>query len=285
MKMTYSKQPSFIQRLIEERYTFSKGYFTVKKQIGAIHQREKQPCQDACGSFKSSDGSTVILAIADGHGDKRHDFSHIGADLAVENAISIMKAASKDFSNPVALEHFIKYDFPRLIVRKWRNSVRLDARRRLGKSYFTEKKQIYVRYGTTLMLTAVINDSVYFAQLGDGMMVLINSDGDVEIPFYEDDGLRGNETFSLASRNASKRWRITQWEAPNADSLLLICTDGLVNCFQDDSDFLHFSASLYFTVKVHSFSKVIRSLPVWFSEYTAQGSGDDIAAGLIFFKK
>lgn len=268
----------------EERYSFKYGKYAVKKQIGSIHKRERMPCQDACQSYCNEDGSVVITVLSDGHGDKKHDLSHIGAQIAVSTAISLIQEGIKHFPLERYLHHFLKYDFPRLIVRKWRKQVRSDARKRLGRAYFSQSNSVHIRYGTTLMVVAVINDYIFFAQLGDGMIVYIGEDGDIELPIYGDDRLRANETFSLASRNAVNHFRIAQWQRPKDGGFLFLCTDGLVNSFPTDQDFFEFSISLYFTVKSHPFPKVVRSLPVWFTEYSAKGSGDDIAAGIIYFQ-
>lgn len=273
-----------VRLFIEDRYSFKYGKYAVKKQIGSIHRRERKPCQDACKSYCNSDGSVVITALSDGHGDEKHDFSHIGAELAVSTTISLIQEGIKNFPNPKQLQHFLKYDFPRLIVRRWRKQVRMDAKKRLGRAYYTESKTVHIRYGTTLLVTAIINDYVYFAQLGDGLIIFIGEDGDIHLPFYGDDRLRGNDTFSLASRSAVNHFRITQWERPKQGGFLFLCTDGLVNSFATDQDFYEFSISLYYTVKTNPFPKVVRSLPIWFSEYSSKGSGDDIAAGMIYFQ-
>lgn len=273
-----------LKLFIQDRYSFKYGKYAVKKQIGSIHKREKRPCQDACKSYCSQDGNIVITALSDGHGDKKHDLSHIGAELAVSTSISLIEEGIENFKDKNLLQHFLKYDFPRLVVRRWRKQIRLDAKRRLGKSYYSEHNTVHIRYGTTLIVTAVIDNQLYFAQLGDGMIIFIGEDGDIELPFYGDDRLRGNETFSLASRNAVNHFRITQWERPRQGGFLFLCTDGLVNSFATDQDFYEFSISLYFTVRTNPFPKVVRSLPVWFSEYSSKGSGDDIAAGMIYFQ-
>lgn len=56
---------------------------------GSVHDVQQTPCQDALGIFSGwmIDQPYVAAAVADGHGDPKYPFSHIGASLAVQSAI------------------------------------------------------------------------------------------------------------------------------------------------------------------------------------------------------
>src|ERR1041384_4368574 len=58
---------------------------------GATHERNGLPNQDAIRWLPSSGrGSSVVLAVADGHGRARYPRSHAGANLAVEIATKLI---------------------------------------------------------------------------------------------------------------------------------------------------------------------------------------------------
>lgn len=66
---------------------------------GASHAREETPCQDAYALFAASDdGKPLILAIADGHGDARHDQSQFGSRFAVGAAVDELSDLFVEFT-------------------------------------------------------------------------------------------------------------------------------------------------------------------------------------------
>src|SRR6267378_2766023 len=63
------------------------GWAIACRRIGAAHVRVGKPCQDAFAVRPGGvDLPCLALAVADGHGDDRHDLSQFGAELAVETA-------------------------------------------------------------------------------------------------------------------------------------------------------------------------------------------------------
>ena len=102
---------------------------------GASHVHSNTPCQDAYGiSTGSVAGSPyVAIAVADGHGDKKHDLSQFGAALAVQAALEEMRSQFLHFGcEPVPLVKHFRADFPRIVVERWRKAVLEDAKERLG---------------------------------------------------------------------------------------------------------------------------------------------------------
>ena len=58
---------------------------------GASHVRKGAPNQDYCDICELTGGAGVILAVADGHGDKMHARSERGSYLAVQSALAVLK--------------------------------------------------------------------------------------------------------------------------------------------------------------------------------------------------
>src|SRR5437899_2166967 len=99
---------------------------------GAAHERNDTPCQDAYALWSGAVSGTpcLIAAVADGHGDARHDRSHRGAALAVHVAVEVAcDFAFRGSSDTAlaALKHDFKEHFPRKLGQRWRGAVQNDA--------------------------------------------------------------------------------------------------------------------------------------------------------------
>jgi len=104
-------------------------------RTGASHIRQGRPCEDAFALWSGSTGAApcIAVAIADGHGDPRHDQSRTGSALAVCSAIEEMVSFHRMHFCEVpcpSIRAEFKADFPRRISRRWQEAVNGDAIRR-----------------------------------------------------------------------------------------------------------------------------------------------------------
>ena len=122
---------------------------------GAAHERNGLPNQDAIYWLPvAGHGSSLVLAVADGHGSARYSRSHIGASLAVESSVQLVQEfldSQTGAGNLSLTKDATEEWLPRTIVRKWievvdehLNSDPLDA-----------PEQNLIAYGSTLLVTAV----------------------------------------------------------------------------------------------------------------------------------
>ena len=92
-------------------------------RTGAAHIRAGRPCEDAYALWSGSSGAQpcIAFAVADGHGDPRHDQSRTGAALAVDAAISelipFFRSYAEEGVPPQQLRAGFKTDFPRRVTR------------------------------------------------------------------------------------------------------------------------------------------------------------------------
>ncbi|MFN9881411.1 MAG: protein phosphatase 2C domain-containing protein, partial [Planctomycetota bacterium] len=112
------------------------GWAFACSRAGSAHVRSGKPCQDAYALWSGAVAgqSCMIAAVADGHGDDRHDQSQYGAALAVRAAIEEMVGLQTHFGGvglSSQLVNSFKTDFPRRLGRRWRKAVIANARRRL----------------------------------------------------------------------------------------------------------------------------------------------------------
>lgn len=256
---------------------------------GAAHVRADKPCQDDHTVAVTASGE-LLIAVADGHGDERHDLSAHGAACAVGAALAELQGLLRELEaqrargeSGGALLNSFRLDFPRHAQRRWQAAVRADAdQRRLAiPKEADEQRAFFSRYGTTLLVAAVDGDSLLLGQIGDGDLLIVTPEG-VESPMPRSEELIGNAVYSMSSPDAARLW-VTATVARPPRGLLLAATDGLSNCFADDANFHRFAASLLERMTEYSPKQVAREVPGWLEHYSQQGSGDDITLALVLW--
>jgi serine/threonine protein phosphatase PrpC len=263
------------------------GWLLASKRRGVSHKRSGKPCQDAYAYSKSPPGQRYwALAVADGHGDVQHDLSEHGAKLAVTVAVKKLLEFADHFDNSsITLKNNFKHDFPRLLGREWRKAVLKDATQRFSSVNPNNPQDIYQllnRYGTTLLVALILPGMLLVGQIGDGDLLRLYPDGQIDSPFNHDKTLVANATHSLSSPEADKVWQTAVLQRQAGEALLL-ATDGLSNAFRDETQFHTFARSLLTRFDQFGLAAVDQALPRWLDDYSAKGSGDDIT--LLIFRE
>ncbi len=239
---------------------------------GASHVRKDKPCQDsyALWSGNTQEVSYMIAAVADGHGDHLHDLSQVGSFLATRVAMSELLSSCPDEELPDL--------FPQRITARWRSVVIADAEDRFGQPLQeSDRDGMIRRYGTTLLAARVSPQDIFLAQIGDGDILVLSDDERLSYPLATEPELIGLSTYSLSSRNAVELWKTAR--LPRGEGgLLLMASDGLSDSFggSDHPEFQRFVRSLRARIDEFGIGKVVASLPGWLSQFSDQGSGDDI---------
>lgn len=253
-------------------------------RTGASHLKSSRPCEDAFAIYSGASAALpcIALAIADGHGDPRHDQSGAGASLAVQAAVDELTGFHRMHMHTVpshVLRSEFKADFPRRVTRRWRDSVQTDARQReIPLSPPTGPgTDDYVRYGTTLISALIVADTILIGQIGDGDVVLVRPDGTIECPIPSETRLVGKETHSLSSRDAHHLWRTATLDR-GAGGVLIAATDGVSDSFDssEGEEFLKFVKSLVDRVTEFGIESVAGSMKDWLDRYSELASGDDM---------
>jgi serine/threonine protein phosphatase PrpC len=245
---------------------------------GASHLRGGKPCQDSYALWSGSarECPHLIAAVADGHGDHLHDLSQIGSSLATRAAVQELLSPWPE-DEKEAEEGFFR-SFPSQVTRRWRDLVEADAEGRLGAPVRdTDRDSIIRRYGTTLLAARVSPHLIFLGQIGDGDIVMLGPDARLSYPLAAEQTLVGLSTYSLASRNAATLWKMSI--LPRGEGgLLLLASDGLSDSFggSDHPEFQRFVQSLRQRIDEYGIGRVAGSLPQWLSQFSEQGSGDDI---------
>ncbi len=251
---------------------------------GASHERSGLPCQDSSCSFTGN--NYYIIAVADGHGDPKHDLSEIGAKIAVESATYILRQLTDNITKQrdISLSKMVKYDFPRLLLRRWRNLVENDFRQRIisGEKEFIyeEGSNLFSRYGTTLLAAIITETDIIYTQIGDGDIVLLRNDNTYEIFSFINQSLVGGETHSLSSNEAVRYFSCGTTNMAGIRGLFL-STDGLRNSYDNESAFIRLLSAIAEMVDKDGIEVTKEVISKQFAEFSKNGSGDDIAIAAI----
>jgi serine/threonine protein phosphatase PrpC len=252
-------------------------------RTGAAHRKNGRPCEDAFALWSGSSGSIpyIALALADGHGDPRHDQSRTGAALAVQSAVEELVTFHRMHLHDTpqhALRAEFKTDFPRRASRRWREMVTADAGHREDLLAAADPgSPLFTRYGSTLIAASVIEDTILLGQIGDGDAILVRPDGTVETPLPGDPSLMGPETRSLSSRDAHLLWRTATLDR-GSGGVLIAATDGVSDSFDgsEGPEFMKFIRSIVNRIDQYGIENVAGAMSSWLDRYSALASGDDM---------
>jgi serine/threonine protein phosphatase PrpC len=267
---------------------------------GALHVRDELPNQDALASWISNDpGAPVaIVTVADGHGGARHFRSAVGARLAVDVSLEVLRemAARFDGASEAERARITAVDVPLRIVKAWTDAVHahlaahpisddewsaLNAADGAWAVDMVRHEPLFA-YGATLLAALVTERCIVLTQLGDGDILVVDADGLASRPVPSDERLVGNLTTSLCRSDASSDFRCAVLSLDRELPLVLLCTDGYANSFRSDADFLQVGPDVLELIRRNGIAVIGDLLPPILDYASRHGSGDDITLGLIY---
>jgi serine/threonine protein phosphatase PrpC len=267
---------------------------------GASHIRNDLPNQDAIKICEHP----LILAVADGHGSTKCPHSDLGAQFAVNTAIETIKQALTSGVSFLSSEDNLKELVPKNIHKLWKSKVDehleknpvsetknkecaeidLSTEVENNKSYENNSptdtpqtnKNVYLPFGATLLILCITEKFAFFWQIGDGDIVIIQSDGILAKPIPIDDRLLGNETTSLCRTKAWQDFRSYFMPIINPPKAIFLVTDGYKNSFKEPEGFDKALEDIYSFIQMDGEDSVKANLADWLNEASQSGSGDDI---------
>ncbi len=268
---------------------------------GASHVRSGLPNQDAiCWMPESGNGPPLIVAVSDGHGSPKSFRSDVGARFAVEQTVALLKTLLEGHADALKLstiKRTAEERLPQEVVRRWQQSVDTHLK---GKPFTEEEleaveakqgasarrtveKNPYLAYGATILSVLVTDAFILYVQLGDGDILTVMDDDDVNRPVPGDERLFANQTTSLCTKDAWRdvRLRFQTLYGPRP-ALILLSSDGYANSFVNDQAFLKVGTDILDIMRTDGAEVVEQNLKAWLSDASQAGSGDDITLGLIY---
>jgi serine/threonine protein phosphatase PrpC len=237
--------------------------------IGASHQRNAKPNQDAVSwAPRSGRGGRFIAAVSDGHGGSPHYRSEIGARLAVDAAIAALDWFFDD-PHTEALEDTL----PGEIVAIWRAAVGQHA----ASDPLPRGEDLFIPYGATLLAVGGSDNLLVVYQIGDGDILLGWPDGRVVRPLPDDEGLIGEQTYSLCLPEAdclARMLLLHRTPGQGWPDFAMLSTDGVSKSFADEAAFMSVGER-YRELARGGLTETLRALPDWLTDLSHRGSGDD----------
>lgn len=246
---------------------------------GASHVRRNKPNQDAIawapagtGGKPTLDAEAFIAAVADGHGAPAYDRSDTGSRIAVNCAIEALRRFVGGGGSEGVVEE---------ILTRWREAVMADHANRAGAGadWVEAPSDVLIPYGCTLAAVAMAPGQLLVLQIGDSDVLFGYPDGRIERPLPVDQGLVGEQTYSLCALDAAERFRVTTMAldgATNWPDFVMLSTDGIAKSFADEAAFLAIARQYRDTVRKVGLPEVLGRLDDWLAEVSRRGSGDDV---------
>ena len=268
---------------------------------GASHIRTGMPNQDAIQwTGDGGSGTAMALAVSDGHGSAKCFRSDTGAKFAVKVAINVLLNFHQRPGDPVRYserKRLAEENLPKEMVRSWRKEVddhwnthgfsEEELNSLLEKDGPKAREAVesnkFLAYGATLLCVLVTQQYALYVQLGDGDILEVSEDQQVQYALPTDERLFANETTSLCGHDAWSNFRIGfQVFSGSPPSLILLSTDGYSNSFQDTTGFLKVGSDLLDIIRTSGIQHVKDNLEDWLREASEDGSGDDVTLGMLY---
>jgi serine/threonine protein phosphatase PrpC len=245
---------------------------------GASHKRNGKPNQDAWAFIQNE--VCTVLAVADGHGSSKHYRSDVGSQLAVQAALALLNdfAHADTGSNARQIKQSADY-LPSQLVQAWRSAV--DD---VDEGQTITAKERYSIYGTTLIAVLIRADYALYLQIGDGDLLVLSEDGQLQTPLVKNTSLIANETYSLCEEKAIYHVELSLqfFEHKPLPALIFVATDGYANSFSNSEDFQQAVQEFQGQIASHGADKIQGCLADWLNETSEQGSGDDVTLAIMF---
>lgn len=254
---------------------------------GADHIAKNKICQDAAGYLTNDNYAAAV--VADGHGGEKYIRSDIGSKMAVQSAIETVDSYMKDFekfSQKIGNnQEYILEKMQEQFFARWSVGIETYHKEHPLTKEETEiltrenadPKDIYVMYGSTVLIAVMAEDFYYGMLVGDGGFVVVEQDGSVSIPI-EDERSYANYCSSICSQNAIDAFRSFYREGIPLS--ISVSTDGLIKSFDNEEDFKKYH--LLITSMLMNIENCTTRLNKNLNKRTCDGSGDDISIAVIF---
>jgi len=245
---------------------------------GFSHIHRNKPNQDAHGGW--SFGRWNVIAVSDGHGGDAHFRSERGSRFAVEAVHGAFAWFSVDgtvgAADPNGL-HKRFVELPERIVSHWRQAVSADIA--ADPNPRLPERDPQVAYGATCIAAAFGPGISIFLQVGDGDLLAAPPGGDLTKPLPDDEGLIGEQTYSLCLEDAVSHFRTQMFASPHpleTPAFAMASSDGLSKSFAKESQFFDTARHWRLLVEQNGMRSACDTLETWLAKCSEMGSGDDI---------
>ena len=263
--------------------------FFTKTEIGYSHINPGKRCQDFSASY--NDEERTIVTACDGHGGNVYIRSHLGAKFASNAVLDVLREMERTAFYKAKKQAVIE-NIRLNVLCRWnslveghiaKNPIRMSEVTELTEAeVLSLRKNPIKAYGTTLNAAMILGTKLICVSIGDGGCFLVKS-GIVTPAFTEDeDEPVANITYSLCQDDAFSHLLVSVHELSAYDGAV-VCTDGMINPYQNLSNFsTGLIAPAIATLNVGK-SKSLEAFVVEVG--TKLGTGDDVSLGIVIKDK
>lgn len=257
---------------------------------GAAHRAAGLPNQDSMDRRLASGGPGIAVAVADGHGHRRHFRSARGSEFAVAAGCRVGSRLACELTEKASRQsaEAATRAAVTVLVQEWRSAV---AGHLADQPYAAGEQAALdsvadgpeVPYGSTLLVAMISPRWLACAQIGDGDVLVVRPDGQSVIPLPGDERLDGLRTTSLCQADAEAAFRVGVQDLDEDPLLaLLLATDGFGNSQAADPWQPGVGQDLAKLAAEHDHRWFDRQVPQWAQRCAStEGSGDDTTIVLV----
>ncbi len=214
--------------------------------MGGMHRLKGLPCQDHAIAEELQ--GVQVLVVADGHGNRRHFRSERGSALACQVTRDAIARLLSTEPPTGALTKECLTALGQTIIADWRKLVAMDLKAQPWTEAelveqqeilspeqladLTEGRSDFIPYGTTLVAAFATEEQWAGLQIGDGMLVILDSVGNYIWPMPESAINQGNQTASICMNDPELR--VCSGTKPITG--LFVCTDGIEKAYPVQSE-------------------------------------------------
>lgn len=286
--------PTFEKMTADVQWSVAGGSRQGQKHVGA-----GLPNQDAIAHAELDDGAGLILAVADGHGSEMHFRSDVGARLAVEVTVDVLRSFAGQVE-PSAPGSVI-LDQAQAVLRteltgRWRERIGKNLQvspfreNELGRvaafAGWAGKERIeahpVLAYGSTLLGVLATPGYVLSAQLGDGDILFVDRAGQMTRGVPQDQMVAIGLTASLAQQHARESVRVSVRAAPDElPALVIAASDGYVGAYPSADDFWSSGRIWLESARSEEPDGLATRLEKFLDWASRTGACDDVTVGLL----
>ena len=261
---------------------------------GSSHVDAGTACEDSSAHF--DDGTTHIVAVADGHGDPACFRSGTGARMAAETAVEQLRCFAETLPESETERLFQPRAFRSLtrhlafnVIGIWRKRVlaHFDANppsaEELAASGLRKvSMDIDHAYGTTLIACLITEKYMLALQQGDGRCVVIRQSGKIDQPVPWDSRCEGRYTTSLCNDDAVGACRFyVSDQRTDPVVAVYVLTDGVEDSYRTMDGVSAFCGELTSRCVENGVDSLSAQLEQELSDCSRRGSRDDVSVAAI----
>ena len=278
---------------------------------GESHKSTNKECQDYSLAWQSDDGNTTIAIVCDGHGGSSYFRSATGARFAAEATLKQIQQFLSDVNidtfstqslisvgtvekieTETGINGVMRHLFESIYYH-WRNAITEDGKRKITEweqanveqnylDLLNDENRIVKAYGCTLMAYVQTKEFWFAFHLGDGKIVMLDSQFAFSQPVPWDEKCFLNKTTSLCNSEPVKDFRFCVQGNGTFPVAMFLGSDGIDDTFGDGSKLYSFYGDIIKEIATRGQESVETTIKEDLPQLSRIGSQDDMSVAVVY---